>query len=152
MTVEFESQRVYSTLSHPVDGYVERGMNFSINLLWGEVAVQTAGAQDAVQTAAAVQSRHTLLEMAEKETTEREYLTLEPALELMLTITAVDAPSDSGSRSSWSVSYRSAGPPTGSRGCRTVGATMTTRLQWNPNIQKSTYIKRYLKNVNVVRR
>ena len=106
MTVEFESQKVFMTLSHPIDGYVERGMNFGVNFLWGEVAGQTASAQDAVQTAAAVQSLHTLLEIAGKETTKREFLTLEPALELMLTMTAVDAPSDSGSRSSWSVSYR----------------------------------------------
>lgn len=120
--------RVFTSLSHLIDGYVESGLQFSINFFWGEVTRQTASTQDTVKTTAAAHPLHTLLENCQKETMELTHLTLEPALGPMPTITAVNTPSDSGSRSSCSVSYRQAGPPNGSRGYRKVGAKLTTQL------------------------
>lgn len=114
-------------LSYLVDGYVESGLHFSINFFRGEVTGQKASTQHTVKTAAAVHPLHTLLKI-NRTTNELKYLSQTQAMQLMLIIAAVNAPSGSGSRSSCSVSCRQAGPPTGSRGCHKVEAKMTTQL------------------------
>lgn len=53
-------------VSYLVDGYVESGLNFSLNFFRGEVTGQNTSTQHTVKTAATVHPLHTLLKIKTK--------------------------------------------------------------------------------------